>query len=73
MDKKASLTLGINNPFTGRYKQVATRADNNFIADIVDYRYNRSARLTFEWRFGQRTTDNGKRSKKISNDDKAGR
>lgn len=73
MDKKASLTLGINNPFTGRYKQVATRADNNFTADIVDYRYNRSARVTFEWRFGQMTTDNGKRSKKISNDDKAGR
>ncbi|NEM97631.1 TonB-dependent receptor domain-containing protein [Pontibacter burrus] len=73
MDKKASLTLGINNPFTSRFKQVATRADNNFTADIVDYRYNRSARLTFEWRFGQMIADNGKRTKKISNDNKAGR
>ena len=72
-DNKASLTLGVNNPFSKGFRQTGHRSDPTFVSEDESFIYNRSARLSFEWRFGQMSNDRGKRSKKISNDDKAGR
>lgn len=72
-DKKASLTLGVNNPFQRAIRQRGQQAAATFTSESSYAFVNRSARLTFEWRFGQMSTGGGKQSKKISNDDKAGR
>ena len=72
LDKKASVTLGINNPFQSDIRQHSERLDKSF-REMSEFRMvSRSVRLTFEWRFGQMTAG-GKQSKKISNDDKGGR
>lgn len=72
-DKKASLTLGVNNPFTRGIRQTGERSAPTFTSESNSLYVNRSARITFEWRFGQMSADGGKQSKKISNDDKGGR
>jgi outer membrane receptor for ferric coprogen and ferric-rhodotorulic acid len=73
-DKKASLTLGIFNPFNKGVRQEGRQLTPTFQADFNSLYVTRSARLTFEWRFGQMDAGGGgKRSKKISNDDKGGR
>ncbi|CCH56487.1 TonB-dependent receptor [Fibrisoma limi BUZ 3] len=69
-DKKASLTLGLNNPFARGFTQVNRQEAPSFVAENRWSIINRSARLTFEWRFGQMTAGGGKQSKKISNDDR---
>ncbi|GEO04457.1 TonB-dependent receptor [Adhaeribacter aerolatus] len=71
-DKKASLNLGLNNPFTRGVRQTRTQSAPTFESHSRSMFVNRSLRLTFEWRFGQMTAG-GKQSKKISNDDKGGR
>lgn len=70
--KKASLTVGINNPFSAKIKVRGTRFDPSFRENSNFMAYNRSVRVAFEWRFGEMTAG-GKQSKKISNDDKGGR
>ena len=72
-DKKASVTLGINNPFNRGVRQTGRQSAPTFEAESRSFFVNRSARLTFEWRFGQMSAGEGKKSKKISNDDKGGR
>lgn len=72
-DKKASLTLGLNNPFKRAIKQTGRQEASTFISDFSSLYVNRSARLTFEWRFGQMSAGGGKQTKKINNDDKGGR
>jgi outer membrane receptor protein involved in Fe transport len=72
-DKKANLSLSVNNIFSDSFRQTGQQADPTFTSEFTSLNFNRSARLTFEWRFGQMNSDGGKRSKKISNDDKAGR
>ncbi|MDO1445779.1 TonB-dependent receptor [Rhodocytophaga aerolata] len=72
--KKASLTLGINNPFNRGVWQEGRQAMPTFQSTFTSLYVTRSIRLTFEWRFGQMEANGGgKRSKKISNDDKGGR
>lgn len=71
-NKKASLTLGINNPFQSRIRVTAERFDPSFRESSSFSAINRAVRLTFEWRFGEMTAG-GKQSKKITNDDKGGR
>ena len=74
MDKKASITLGVNNPFGRGIRQTSRQATQTYESETRFLFVNRSVRLTFEWRFGQMTAGGGgKRSKKISNDDKGGR
>ncbi|WP_299990771.1 outer membrane beta-barrel family protein [uncultured Pontibacter sp.] len=73
LDKKASVTLGVNNPFNRSIKQIGQRNDPTFAYESRSFNFNRSVRLSFEWRFGQMNTNGGKRSKKINNDDKGGR
>lgn len=69
-DKKASLTLGVNNPFARGFTQINRQEAPTFVAENRWSIINRSARLTFEWRFGQMTAGGGKQSKKITNDDR---
>lgn len=72
-DKKASLTLGINSPFNRGIRQTNRQMAPSFVSEAQSLNVTRSARLTFEWRFGQMNSGGGKQSKKISNDDKGGR
>lgn len=68
-DKKASLTFGVNNPFSRGVHQTASQFGPQFITESDFFFVNRSVRLTFEWRFGQMSTSGGKQGKKIKNDD----
>jgi outer membrane receptor protein involved in Fe transport len=72
-DKKASLNLNLNSPFLRGVRQTNYQAAPTFESESRSLFVQRSARLTFEWRFGQMTAGGGKQSKKISNDDKGGR
>lgn len=73
MNKQASLTLGINNPFIGTIVQRNSQSAPTFESESQFYFVRRSVRLTFEWRFGQMNAGGGKKGKKISNDDGSGR
>jgi outer membrane receptor protein involved in Fe transport len=68
-DQKASLTLGMNNPFTRGVRQITDEAAPTFTAHSESLYVNRSFRLTFEWRFGKMSAEGGKQGKKIANDD----
>ena len=70
--KKASLTLNVNNPFNRSVRIVGEQFAPSFTAQSVSQFVNRSVRLTFAYKFGQ-LSSGGKQSRKISNDDKAGR
>ncbi|ARK12664.1 TonB-dependent receptor [Fibrella sp. ES10-3-2-2] len=72
MDKKASLTLGVNNPFNRGVAQTNYQSAATFEAETRSFFVSRSVRLAFEWRFGQMTSG-GKATRKISNDDAGGR
>jgi outer membrane receptor protein involved in Fe transport len=72
-NKKASLTLGISNPFSRGIRQTFRQSTPTFTTDSRNLFVNRNARIAFEWRFGQMTAGGGKQSKKINNDDKGGR
>jgi outer membrane receptor protein involved in Fe transport len=72
LNKKASLTLGVNNPFNRGVVQTFTQAAPTFEAETQSLFVNRSVRIAFEWRFGQMSSG-GKQSKKISNDDAGNR
>ncbi|WP_408641388.1 outer membrane beta-barrel protein [Spirosoma telluris] len=73
MNKQASLTLGLNNPFNRGVNQTNRQSAPTFESEAHNYFIRRSVRLTFEWRFGQMNASGGKKGKKISNDDKDGR
>ncbi|MVM34089.1 TonB-dependent receptor [Spirosoma sp. HMF4905] len=73
MNKQASLTLGLNNPFIRGVSQTNRQSAPTFESESTYYFIRRSVRLTFEWRFGQMNAGGGKKGKKISNDDKDGR
>ncbi|MDQ1090249.1 TonB-dependent receptor domain-containing protein [Siphonobacter sp. SORGH_AS_1065] len=70
--KKASLTLGVNNPFNRGMRQTYQQFSPTFESTTRSFYVNRSARLAFEWRFGKMATS-GKQGRKISNDDGGGR
>ncbi|QCR23312.1 TonB-dependent receptor domain-containing protein [Pontibacter sp. SGAir0037] len=69
LDKKASLTVGLNSPFAKGVRQTGTRSAPTFESESRSFYVNRSARVTFEWRFGQMSDGSSKQSKKIRNDD----
>lgn len=68
-DKKATVTLGLNNPFNRGVLQKSEEAAPTFRSESQFFYVNRSVRLTFEWRFGQMHTEGGRQGKKIKNDD----
>ncbi|GAB3730242.1 TonB-dependent receptor [Spirosoma lituiforme] len=70
LNKKASLTLGLNNPFYRGIEQTSRQSAPTFESESRSYMVRRSVRLTFEWRFGQMSASGSKKGKKISNDDK---
>jgi len=70
LNKQASLTLGLNNPFYRGIAQTSRQSAPTFESESHFYMIRRSVRLTFEWRFGQMSTGGSKKGKKISNDDK---
>ncbi len=67
-EKKASLTLGINNPLNRGLRQTYRQFAPTFESVTQSLYVNRSARLAFEWRFGKMSSG-GKQGRKISNDD----
>jgi hypothetical protein len=72
--KKASLTLGVSNPFNRGVRQTFRQSAPTFTTEARNFFVTRNLRLAFEWRFGQMTAGGGgKQSKKINNDDKVGR
>lgn len=73
MNKQASLTLGLNNPFRRGLSQTSRQSAPTFESEAHYYMIRRSVRLTFEWRFGQLSAGGSQKGKKISNDDKDGR
>lgn len=70
--KKASLTVGVNNPFNQSVYQTFTQAAPTFDSETRLAFRGRSVRVAFEWRFGQMSSG-GKQSRKISNDDAGNR
>ncbi len=73
-DKKASLTLNLNNPFNRAVRVTGTQSAPSFQAQTISNFVNRSLRLTFSYKFGSVSSSNGRtrESKKISNDDGKG-
>ncbi|HEX8530812.1 MAG TPA: outer membrane beta-barrel family protein [Cytophagales bacterium] len=73
-NKKASLTLGVNNPFNRGVRQTFRQSAPTFTTESRNFFVTRNFRLAFEWRFGQLSAGgSGKQTKKINNDDKGGR
>ncbi|TCZ70620.1 outer membrane beta-barrel family protein [Flaviaesturariibacter aridisoli] len=64
-----SLTFASNMPFTRGIRQRSEERGIGFYAESQNLWVNRSFRLTFEWRFGQMSSEGGKQGKKIANDD----
>ncbi len=68
MNKNASLTLNVNNPFNRTVRVTSEQFAPSFTAQSTSAFVNRSVRLTFSYKFGQMSSG-GKQSKKITNDD----
>jgi ferric enterobactin receptor len=68
-NKKASLTVGVNNIFSKGLRQQSILTGPSFQSENHSLFFNRSIRLSFEWRFGQMNAQGGKQGKKIKNDD----
>jgi hypothetical protein len=67
--QKGHLTVGVNNPFQRGVPQKSVSKGATFLSESSNMYVTRSARITFEWRFGQMNGDGGKKGKKIKNDD----
>lgn len=70
-DKKATLTLNVNNPFNRFVRITGESIAPTFTSAYRGAYVNRAVRLTFSYRFGQMSAG-GKQSKKISNTDGKG-
>ncbi|MCX6213676.1 TonB-dependent receptor [Spirosoma sp.] len=68
-DKKASLTLGVNNPFTYPFRQQNDSQSSTFRSHTANQYFTRSVKLTFSWQFGQVRASHDEPVRKISNDD----
>ncbi|GAB3721340.1 TonB-dependent receptor domain-containing protein [Spirosoma lituiforme] len=68
-DKKGSLTLGLNNPFTHPFRQTNDSQSNSFRAHTANQYVTRSVKLTFSWQFGQIRAGGETLGKKVTNDD----
>jgi ferric enterobactin receptor len=69
-NKKASLTLVVNNPFERGVIQRGEQSASTFSTLSRYMTINRSARIDFNWRFGQTKGSGNKQSRKIKNSDK---
>ncbi|RYY86055.1 MAG: TonB-dependent receptor [Chitinophagaceae bacterium] len=64
-----SLTFSANMPFQKGVRQFSSDRGPGYTGQSENLWVNRSFRLTFEWRFGQVSSEGGKQGKKIANDD----
>ncbi len=73
-DKKASLSLGVDNPFAKAVSFTSKLESNNFVQNTENLNYNRNVKLSFSYRFGKMDVNKQPRRKRsIRNDDaKAG-
>ncbi|MGV3540236.1 MAG: TonB-dependent receptor domain-containing protein [Rufibacter sp.] len=73
-NKKASVSLGIDNPFSKSIKFTSDLESRNFMQNSVNENYNRGVRVSFSYRFGKMEMGQKPRTKRsIRNDDaKAG-
>jgi len=73
-DKKASLSLGVDNPFAKAIKFTSDLESETFVQNTINQNYNRGVKLSFSYRFGKMEMNQQPRRKKtIRNDDtKAG-
>ncbi len=68
-DKKGSLILGVNNPFTYPFRQRENSQSDTFRAQTAHQYFTRSVKLTFSWQFGQLRNHSEEEGKKITHDD----
>ncbi|RNI23601.1 outer membrane beta-barrel family protein [Rufibacter latericius] len=69
-EKKGSLTLSVNNPFTKSINYGTETSTETFFQTNENRNFNRSVRLSFDYKFGQQNASKAPRKKKaIRNDD----
>jgi hypothetical protein len=69
-NKKASITLGVDNPFSHPFKQTSRSSSDSFQSMNNNYWYTRAFKLSFSWQFGQiQSGAHDKNGTKITNDD----
>ncbi|OZI09443.1 TonB-dependent receptor [Siphonobacter sp. BAB-5385] len=68
-DKKGSLILGVNNPFTYPFRQKENTQSDTFRAHTANQYFTRSVKLTFSWQFGQLRNSSEEEVRKITHDD----
>ncbi|KAA3436552.1 TonB-dependent receptor domain-containing protein [Rufibacter hautae] len=72
-DKKGSLSLGVDNPFSKTIKFTSDLRSTTFEQNSINQNYNRSVRVSFSYRFGKmEMNQKPRRSKSIRNDDAKG-
>ncbi|RNI30828.1 TonB-dependent receptor [Rufibacter immobilis] len=72
-EKKGSLTLGVDNPFSKGIKFTSDLKNDNFTQYTENLNYNRGVRMSFSYRFGKMDMKQQPRSKRsIRNDDAKG-
>ena len=68
-DKKGSLILAVNNPFTYPFRQQNDSQSDTFRSHTANQYFTRSVKLTFSWQFGQIRDNHDEPARKITNDD----
>ncbi|MFC6998547.1 TonB-dependent receptor domain-containing protein [Rufibacter roseus] len=72
-DKKASLSLGVDNPFSKTIKFTSELESATFLQNSLNQNYNRNIRISFSYRFGKMEMNQQPRRKRsIRNDDAKG-
>ncbi|QHL89016.1 TonB-dependent receptor [Nibribacter ruber] len=72
-DKKGSISVGVDNPFSKSIQFTSDLANDNFRQNTVNQNFNRNVRVSFSYRFGKMDMNQQPRRKKsIRNDDAKG-
>ncbi|WP_197464032.1 TonB-dependent receptor domain-containing protein [Rufibacter sp. DG15C] len=72
-DKKGSISVGVDNPFSKSIQFTSDLSNDNFIQNTVNQNYNRNVRVSFSYRFGKMDMNaQPRRKKSIKNDDAKG-
>ncbi|GAA4303841.1 TonB-dependent receptor domain-containing protein [Nibribacter koreensis] len=72
-DKKGSISVGVDNPFSKSIKFTSDLSNDNFLQNTVNQNFNRNVRVSFSYRFGKMDMNSQPRRKKsIKNDDAKG-
>ncbi|RNI25786.1 TonB-dependent receptor domain-containing protein [Rufibacter latericius] len=72
-EKKGTLSIGVDNPFSKTIQFKSELANDYFLQNSINQNYNRSVRVSFSYRFGKmEMNQKPRRSKSIRNDDAKG-